>query len=669
MKDLKRVLIELLKSTEKPMSVGNILGELSDEYDVRPSTIRQALRELEKDKKIVSFTEDTDSAGRPRKLYRPIEREAVREENTLTREAIERKNLLRDLIHDSAGRYSTIPFERVQNIFKMAAEKLLKEDPRVLFLQYANWLQERHRTEIDLYKKNRDEGLRQEAEKHRRNIESLAKFGDSVFTRMLGVPTQIREKGTLEPGPFRLKLNWRSLEDDSNIDNDELMKYISWSVYGPSVIEAFSISGLEPPIHVGGSDTSVQPITLSTLLPWLVERSEMNIITAVGVRYDIYRDVRDLDRQPEPKVLAEYERTQAIEEGLLIPPSGTLGYRPEMENRIREAAMDLRQYIKDFDLMFSNEPAVKISFRDGRIFPMEHRLSDALQLGLHGDMVRSALKAFRNITNIIGTENGETLYCGFVKRAGVAIVAPLVIWYIGFGSAEGSNPSLDPEMTLEDYLSSPFSDNYVVNQLFSVIRDKLGEDEVYITFRVLRRYQSMEEPIVQNFTPSADRKEWFQRLADIKSYVFGSSSEETGLELIANLCARAAVVQFYCSLSINPNYEPHARLPRIEFLLPFPDFAETLQSPQTGNEKQLLYLTKILSVIFYPGILVNYQDSLFYFRHNSPEVFLIPKPLFEAHDSAKLIANEYRDDFIELLIREARIYWITRTRGQSGFIV
>jgi hypothetical protein len=177
----------------------------------------------------------------------------------------------------------------------------------------------------------------------------------------------------------------------------------------------------------------------------------------------------------------------------------------------------------------------------------------------------------------------------------------------------------------------------------------------------------MEEPIVQNFIPSADRDEWYKRLAELKAYVFGSSSEESGLELIANLCARAAIVQVYCSLSLNPYYEPHARLPRVEFLLPFPDFEDALKSPLISNEIQVQYINKILSVLFYPGILVNYQDSLFYFSYNSPEVFLVPKPLYEAHDAAKLIASEYRDDFIELLIREARIFWVNR--GHRGFIV
>jgi len=85
-----------------------------------------------------------------------------------------------------------------------------------------------------------------------------------------------------------------------------------------------------------------------------------------------------------------------------------------------------------------------------------------------------------------------------------------------------------------------------------------------------------------------------------------------------------------------------------------------LSLPAKGNTNQVNYIGKLLGVLFNPGVLVDYPDSLFYFEHQSPEFFLAPKPVCEAHDSAKLIAAEYRDDFIELLIREARAYWTAK---------
>jgi len=664
MTDLKQCLIDILKKANEPLSIGDILEAL--EYDEKLSTVHQALRALEDEHQIVSFTEQAGKVGRPRKFYKIIQKEDAMQ-LTVTREAYERQNLLRELIDDSAGRYSTMPFEKVQCIFGSAAERLVKEDPRPLFLKFAQWLKSQHELEVKSYKKYRSAGPRRDAEKHLRNIDGIEKLANEIFARMLGVPVQLRQDDeTLKPGPFLLKLNKRTLRDDSNLEPTKLQKYIDWSIHGPSVIENFSIANLKPAIHIGGSDASIQPISLAGLLPWMVERSEMNIITAVGVRCDIFKDTPpDIDRYPDPKVLAQYERTQAIEEGLLIPPSGTTGYRLEMENRIKEAAMDLRQYIKDFDLMFRNEPAVKVHFRDGRIFPYEHRFSDALQISFHGDMVRTSLKAFRNIVHMIGAENGEVLYCGFVKRPGTRFLAPFILWYIGFGSAQGMEKSIDPEMTLEDFLRLPYSDNSVISQIFAAIRDLLKNKEVHLTFRLLRRFQSMEEPLVQNFEPTADREAWNERLEKFNKQLFGNSSEESGARIMADLCSRSAVVQFYCSLGIDPKYEPHALLPRLEFLLPYPDFKETLASPENGHQNQTRYLREILAVLFSPNVLMDYPDSLFYFGSHSPEFFLAPKPVCEAHDSAKLIAKEYKDDFIELLIREARIYWLSKTRGPA----
>jgi hypothetical protein len=172
----------------------------------------------------------------------------------------------------------------------------------------------------------------------------------------------------------------------------------------------------------------------------------------------------------------------------------------------------------------------------------------------------------------------------------------------------------------------------------------------------------MEEAPVQSHVPTADRDVWNDRLERFNRQFFGKSSEESGARIIADLCARAAVVEVYCSLGGDPKFEPHAQIPRLEFLLSYPDFKETLSTPANGNVSQVKSINKILRVLFNPGVLVDYPDSLFYFEHHSPEFFLAPKPVCEAHDSAKLIAAEYKNDFIELLIREARTYWAAKTR-------
>ena len=139
-------------------------------------------------------------------------------------------------------------------------------------------------------------------------------------------------------------------------------------------------------------------------------------------------------------------------------------------------------------------------------------------------------------------------------------------------------------------------------------------------------------------------------------------SDDSGAEIIASLCARAAIVQFYCSLIANPDYEARTHIPRIEFLLPHSDFKNALSSTSIESTREKNYLRRILGTLFYPGVLEPYPDQLFYMQSDSPEVFVAPKPVCDAHISSKEIAKVYRDDFIELLMREAREYWRIRVK-------
>jgi hypothetical protein len=676
MADLKERVLQAIKSAENALSLGDIIEILGDDPQVKPSTMRQMLLELENDHKIISLPTVGEGGGRPRNLYKAITDQAF--EKPLTRDALEslrlqrseeeRHRLLRDLIQDSAGRFSKLPPNKVDEIFSKAMARLMNENPRSLFLKFASWLKKEYDSEVLQFSLSRGRGLKIEAQEHEENIKNLEIVANTVFVRMLGVPRYIRvgNPPSLKPGPFLLNCDKKSCNCTSNLNEKELENYLELSIHGDSVIKKVRIADVKPPLHIGGSDASIQSISLGRVLPWFTESADMSIVTAVGVRYDVYKGLKDFERYPDPKALAQYERRQAIEEGLLIPPVGALGFPGEMESRIKEAAMDLRQYRKDFELMFEKEPTCRIHFRDGRIFPVEHRLSDAVQHGLHGEIVRYSLKIFRNIVNAVGVESGDTLFCGFVKRPGVDILAPFLIWYIGFGSADGTDSAIDAGMTLKEFLASPEGDSWMVSHAFSSVRNILSKDEVFVTFRILRRFQSMEEPYVQNYSPTSKREEWETRLRHYKDEIVGEDSEETGFSLISTLCARAAILEFYCSLSgsLDPKYEVSLSMPRFEILMPYIEVERLLDGH--GNLNEMKYVQMILAAIYYPGMLDRYPDTLYPFPETSPRIFLAPKPVCDAHISAKAIAEVYRDDFTELLIKEAKIYWLSLRRQKWG---
>ncbi len=465
----------------------------------------------------------------------------------------------------------------------------------------------------------------------------------------------------LADGPFLLAKD-RNQESQAKLDEEVTRKYLGYSIHGQSVIETLKTEKPEFPVHMGGTDVSVQPIGLSEVLPWSTRGADAQILTAVGVRYDMYRRVQDIERYPDPKMLAQYERRQAIEEGLLIPPPGTITFPWDMESKVREAAMDLRQYKKDFELMFEKDPACTVHFRDGRILPLEHRMADAVHGGLHGEIVRYALKTFKNIVNVVGADEGRVLYCGYVKRPGVDIIAALVAWYMGFGSAQEGSKSIDPEMTLEQLLTYPEGDDQVIAELFLALKDTLGQGEFLTTFRLLRRFPSLEEDYIRYFPPSTNRKEWENRLSSYRQMLDGLPDDTTGIDLIATLCARAAVLSFYTSLTNldSPGYSSVLSIPRLEILIPYPELEMMLEGKGHAL-RELDYVRRLLSLLQHPGALDRYPDALF-FQQESPRVFLAPRTICEAHTAAKGIALVYKDDILNLLVKEAKILWNSRER-------
>ncbi len=665
MPNIKSTILGILSGRQVGLSFGELIEELESHGDVAPSAVRQALRELEEERMAVSFPDPREGPGRPRYLYRGVSPDLLDQRPMITRDAVEQKRenesdyqLLRELIKDSTGVLAVLPRAEEDRIYLDAAKRLLNEDPADLFFRFGVFLQESHKKHVDLLKKSKSKS---ESEHYRSIVQKIETLAEQIFDRMLGIPPRIRDEqtNTLVDGPYRLHFT-KNMTDDSTFQKNDFQKSLKQSILGKT-LERVSVRSPTPPINLGGSDASLQPIDISTVLPWQTESREINVVTAVGVRYDIFKDAKEIDRYPDPRVLAQYERRQAIAEGLLIPPPGTLGFEEEFESRVKEAAMDLRQYVKDYEMMFIKEPPAKVHFRDGRIFPLEHRLYDALQPFLHGELVRYALKSFRNIVNAVGAESGSMIYCGFVKRPGIRIMAPLFFWYIGFGSAENDGTAIFPEMTVDDFLfKTPDTDSIVMNRLFAALL-KIDGGGTYVSFRLLRRFQWLEEENVRNFPTSMDTAVWQQRLAPVAKNTLGYDPDNTGLDLVASLCARAVVLEFYSSIPrqpLDPGYERSVMVPRIECLVPFPDLVSS-SDRRPIEEKEKEYVGRILDVMFYPGVMDYYPDSLTPFETGSPRVFLAPKPVIESHVSSKLIAQVYRDDFLDLLIREAKFYWLT----------
>jgi hypothetical protein len=171
----------------------------------------------------------------------------------------------------------------------------------------------------------------------------------------------------------------------------------------------------------------------------------------------------------------------------------------------------------------------------------------------------------------------------------------------------------------------------------------------------------MQEPQILNSRPSLDREYWEEMLRELgKSY----DEEEyfwDAISLYAFLLAKASILTFYSSepSTLNPQVERDVVIPRIEVLVPFGDISYDDGVPPKIVHKELDYVKRIASIITDKDVMDRYSDDLFPFDDNSPKVFMIPKPVKEAHEVSKGIAKTFSDLFLGLLVKELKASWLS----------
>jgi hypothetical protein len=543
-------------------------------------------------------------------------------------------------------------------IFRETAKCLLDEDPRALFLRFARWLFNEFQRAVDTYKRSTTRGLSAEADDARRRIESLRELAYVIYVRQFGVPNKKGE------GPFRLDFDFKRMVNTSQLNETELEKYLRLAVFGNTFLEKIKIKELSKPFHVVGTDASQYVFTLGAVLPAFFERLPMAIITAVACRYDLYsREEIGLDYNPTPKTWLTYTTQEAVDKGLLIPPKAKLELGDGLLwERTLSAAMNLRQYKKDIE-SFTMEPygiATDVVFRDGRLFPLEHQFSDYIQGRIHGQMVRASLDAFRDLVSRVASSD-RTLYCGVVKRPSVEVIAPLVFWYMKYGSVEKLGRPIWPDMDENRFLFGyRMSDELVVMNLFLALARDLAPNEHLVTCRFLRRFYYMIEPHIlkkifeENPRTDDEWKAFFERrIEEADSYV------KPDPDLYATLCAKAAVLSFYCSVKgagteTRLSVVSHA-IPRYEILVPF----TLLNDTGLLLKKEREYVMRVATALADPVTLDVYLE-----RTRGDARPILPQAVCRAHEYAKNIGRLYVEEFAgELLSFAFKVY---KERGSGG---
>lgn len=661
--NVSNAILSALKDSGTPLTFVDLLEKLGDR-DFSISSVKRALAKLQEDSQIIALPEATGTQGRPKYVYKSNQN--VNGETTTMAQISEKKEqsehgeddtVMKELVSQTLGwGVNEMPENERRKIYRETAQRLMSEDPRKLAVEYAKWLRA---TYGEFFAKLTQATSERDKDQMKKALTRLKAIGRRVFNQWFGVPWDVpageEDDSTI---PFRL-LHSNNAGDLSKCNEELLQMYVNWSIVGETFLELVEVSRQNRPLRIGGSDSSSYWVDIGRLLPWNSPSKPFALITAVGARYDINKKVSDHDINPDPKVLAQYSRKRAIDEGYLITPE-MLQDEENFAQRIREAALDLRQYVKDYEVLFE-KGTTHVHFRDGRIFPVEHRFSDALHYGDHGEMVRRGLAAFSNLVSRVGSEEGRVLLCGYVKRVNLDVIAPMVIWYMAFESGKkGSQPLM--KMTPLQYTSTPQLREHsdIVNYLFSAISDLVPEDRAVVTFRSIRRFQSMQEDNIMNSKPTEKREIWQQLLGTFSK----SINEDYKDDAVSNysfLTAKASVLTFYSSKpsSLDPRTERDIMIPRIETLVPY----LFIEYPSGKQPERIVkfdrdVIPRIVSVITDPEVLDVYQDDLMPYDTGSPKIFMVPKPVCRAHETSKEIAKLYSGEMLVLLAREIKAAWL-----------
>ncbi|MHB8585230.1 MAG: hypothetical protein ACYDDF_05265 [Thermoplasmatota archaeon] len=544
--------------------------------------------------------------------------------------------------------------DRQRDIFRELASRLQNEDPRELLVAMARWLSHAHADAVRLTFAERAAGRRDEAERSERRVVALENLALRLYNQQLGVPGDVG-------GPFRVRANLREGRDDSILDEPNLRNALAHAVLGKTVLEKVSFVS-ETPKMVAGTDASHRDIRVRLSPNTYPTPPPIYLMTAIGVRFD-FIDLKTLDIpdvSPDPSTWLTYTQEQAVREGLIIPPSEALNLDESILRHTVEAAMNLRQYKKDLDVFAPDRRTgalPSVVFRDGRIFPLEHRFQDYIQPGFHGQMVKAAIAAFGDVFARASIPNAP-VYCGVVKNPVVEAFGPLVFWYAKYGDAKDGRAPCWPEME-EDYIfKRPLPDQLLAMHLFGFL-GACREQERWVTFRWVRRFSSMlEDYLARKWIRSGES--W---LTVLQTWVNEHDTPfPPDLTLFATLCERAAVVAFFADLGPTGINREDVRVPRYEFLLPL--YVSAPDAPVDELLRTEVSLTrKVLGATSDRRALQPYDDFMGTDAPTTP--LLVPAVIRHAHEIAKDVGTLFHEEFEGILMQVALRY-LEEDRRRGG---
>ncbi len=413
--------------------------------------------------------------------------------------------------------------EQGRDILLEARERLLKEDPRKLFLECVKFIV----TKI----KSVDKSQRYYW------LDQL----DSLAIRGLGIKIDDLEFiGDTSLNIFRAEPKWDNIK--KHIDSVVLGKYFIEEVSVPSDDELWKN---EFPLRMSSCDASQHRFKLR--IPFLASYFSTPIIVnnAAGVIKE-----RKTDKPGWVNIVVP-KNTQGFEDWVVIGYDDYSNLTSEDYEWAAKSAMDVGQYFVEETYVLSYKGAASkpdIHLRDGRVFPQDKAMNCRLQ-NRHGQLTREAL--WRMCTTLKKARDLDIIFCGVSKNVELKVFSTLVDWYIREEMKEEQWNTTRHILTDSEVMK-----NMIYHKEFNSTFSK-----IFITCKVVRSFYT-----TSNFNNRTDKQ--FQN--DLESLKDTYHNRDLTAKKIVEEALKYKVAMFFAGHSNTNEYY----IPRYEFVLYEEDYAK-----------------------------------------------------------------------------------------------
>lgn len=525
-----QLILQLLEGQSNGLTATEVIEKLQHQGSFSPRAIRNLLNDLIAEGIIIRTKQWGKTAGKPPFAYfHPNEvpqqlslidqimgvRTQIQTKTELEREQLSSED--RKSNDDAQSVLERIAREHIQSdryawAIAQVAPHLAQLNPVDLLLEMVQWVV----SDINALADQVDEVWNKDPRKAEELASKLQMRLDWV-KRYFQQMWRLDNKRKNIPGILELPLQAKNCKFGSERaiipDLDKVYQRLKERVRGDFVIEQRQIK-LNVHKAAAGTDASVADIFLEHRQGSFVPPDPVAVTTAAAALISHEGNAQnspiylDFDIFPDP--LREYGDHRAASEGLLLSPA-LKQVLPEKDfKHSRMAAMDLRQYLEDLRVLQKNAkwrpignlptldimPKASLIFRDGRIFPLVHRIDDYESSGLYGQIVRKEIETFSYVVQpTLSGPASNVVYAAAVKDPEMSFLAPIIFWYIYQQEIKFDNEII---ATKEDVYSVPFGDTAVAHLLFLGLAKKLPSVKqsnstvgVFVTFRGVRRFSDI----------------------------------------------------------------------------------------------------------------------------------------------------------------------------------